>query len=192
MALFLASLFLFAVPARAVPPGVASSSDTATIDLVNYFLKVPTAEADPKFVPPFLAVDADSLPKKLRRKAFAKQVEIKALIKLHDEKKQGSFVSPLEGCSEKDFVLPLEQAGLYGGMGYEEIDEDELKYVMDRTKCDEIDLGCRFSLKIFFKKKKDRRLMFYAQDPIMALVAESRGKGGNTRFFGGAGLGCMH
>ena len=188
-----AALMSFAVPAGAAPSSVAASTGAATVELVEYFLKVPTSEADPKFVPQFLAVDAQSLPKKLRRKAQSKQIEIQTLIKLHDEKKAGSFVMPLEGCTAKDFVLPLDQAALYLTLGFEEIDEDELKYVTDRTKCDEVDLGCRFSLKIFFQKKKDRRLMFNASDPIMAIVAEARSKGGSgSHLFGGGAIGCMH
>ena len=192
MTLLLAAFFLFSGPARADVDPAATSADTTTLRIVEVVLKAPTTDIDPRLIGPFMAVDAQSLPRKLRRKTQAKQIEISTLLKLHDTKKAGNFVQPLEGCSEKNFVLPLEQAGLYATIGYEEINEDELKYVMDKTTCKEIDLGCRFSLKIFFKTGKDRRLMFYASDPIMALVAESRGKGGNgTRFFG-VGITCMH
>ena len=62
---------------------------------------------------------------------------------------------------------------------------------MDTTKCTEVDLGCRFTLKIFFQKKKDRVLMFYSKDPMMAKVAQSHGGGGGTHFFG-IGITCMH
>lgn len=168
-----------------------ASADKTTLQLVEYFLKTPLDEANPKLVEPFLAVNTDDLPKKLRLKAKGKQIEIRDLIKLHDTKKQGVLIQPMEGCSEKEFVFPLDQAGFYLSLGYEEVREDELEYVKNKTKCTEIDLGCRFSLHIFFKKGKDRRMMFVPADPIMALIAESRGKGGSTKFFG-LGLTCMH
>jgi hypothetical protein len=97
----------------------------------------------------------------------------------------------VEDCSEKNFVKPLSMASFFPDPDYEEVTEDDLKCVMEQTKCTEIDLGCRFSLLIFFEKKKDRVLKFNAVDPIMAKVAECRGKGGTTHFFG-MGYTCMH
>ena len=190
-ACLLSVLLSFSSAARAGDKPAAleqATADKATVELVRYFLKVPAYEVDTKLVGRFLAVDAGTLPQKIRGKALAKQAEIRDLINIHDTKKAGSLIQPKEGCSEKDFVVPLEQAAFYAG--YEEVNEDELKYVKDKTKCTEIDLGCRFSLKIFFKKGKDRRLMFVPADPIMAVVAESH-KGGTTNFFG-MGFTCMH
>ncbi|MBI3564015.1 MAG: hypothetical protein HY079_02325 [Elusimicrobia bacterium] len=194
----LLALCLLAPAARAADSKTAevlaaekAAAEKTTVQLVEYFLKVPTSEADPKLVNPFLAVDTQTLPKKLRKKALGKQIEIRNLIKLHETKKAGSILMPLEGCSEKDFVLPLNQASFYLGLGYEEVNEDELEYVKNKTKCTEVDLGCRFTMKLFFTKSKPRRMMFIPEDPIMAIVAESRGKGGSTKFFG-LGLTCMH
>lgn len=196
-ALILSALLLTAPAARASDSKTAealvaekSSYDKTTVELVEYFLKVPLAEADPSFVNRFLAVAQEDIPKKLRRKALAKQIEIRDLVKLHATKKQGVLIQPDEACSEKDFIFPLDQVSFYLSMGYEEVNEDELEYVKNKTKCTEIDLGCRFTLKIFFKKGKDRRMMFVPQDPIMAIVAESH-KGGSTKFFG-MGMTCMH
>jgi len=186
--LLLSALLLIAGPARADEPKTA---DKTTIQLVEYFLKTPLEDANTKLVEPFLAVDPESLPKKLRMKAKGKQIEIRDLIKLHDTKKAGVLIQPKNDCSEKDFVSGLDELPFYRQLGYEEVNEDELEYVKNKTKCTEIDLGCRFSLHIFFKKGKDRRLFFVPSDPIMALVAESHGKGGSTKFFG-LGLTCMH
>ena len=193
----IAAILLAAGPARAADtkPGTEVSdervvaADKNTLDLVNYFLKGELADANPKLVEPFLAVKIETLPKKLRNKAAAKQVEIAALLRLHDVKKKGIFVQPVKDCSETSFVKPLNMANAFSD--YETVTEDELKYVMDQTKCTEMDLGCRFSLLIFFEKKKDRILKFNAADPIMTKVAEYRGKGGSTHFFG-MGYSCMH
>jgi hypothetical protein len=188
-----AAFLLFSGPARAADPkpdaaSAPAEADKTTVDLVNYFLKVDLPDANPKLIDPFLAVKTETLPQKLRGKAAAKQLEITALLRLHAVKKKGIFVQPTEGCSEKDFVKPLKMMGYM--MGYQVVDEDELKYVMDKTKCTEIDLGCRFSMLIFFEKKKDRVVKFLAQDPIMAIVAESHG-GGTTKFFH-MNYTCMH
>jgi hypothetical protein len=177
-------------PAAEAEAAKPAAADKETIDLVNYFLKVDLAEASPKLVEPFLAVKIETLPKKLQRKAQVKQIEVSALLRLHDTKKKGALVQPAEDCSERDFVKPLSMASSFGG--YEEVTEDELKYVQDRTKCTEIDLGCRFSMLIFFEKKKDRIVKFNPNDPIMAIVAESRGKGGGNTHFFGMTITCMH
>ena len=201
MALLLAAFLLLAGPARAADskPGASTSAgapaaksveaDKNTIDLVNYFLKVDLAEASPKLVDPFLAVQIETLPKKMQRKAEARQIEVAALVRLHDTKKKGSLIQPAQDCNEKDFVKPLSLAGAFSA--YEEVTEDELRYVQDKTKCTEIDLGCRFSMLIFFEKKKDRIVKFNAMDPIMAKVAEFRGHGGTSHLFG-MGYSCMH
>ncbi len=59
-------------------------ADKTTLELVQYFLKVPTAEANSKLIEPFLAVKPETLPKKLRGKTAAKQAEISALLRLHN------------------------------------------------------------------------------------------------------------
>jgi hypothetical protein len=190
----LLALVLLVGPAGAqdAKPAEKAPAGKTTLELVDYFLKVPISEANPKLIDPFLQVDPETLPKKLRRKVQGRQIEISTLLKLHETKKAGSLIQPSEVCTGKEMILPLDQAEFYKGFGYEEVNEDELQYVMNKTKCTEIDLGCRFSLKIFFKKGKDRRLEFYASDPIMGIVAETRGKGGGgTRFFG-IGLTCLH
>jgi hypothetical protein len=196
---FLLAALLLAGPARAAEPkaGAASAdktgtADKSTIELVNYFLKVDLADANSKLIDPFLAVKTETLPKRLQGKAAAKQIEISALLRVHDIKKKGIFVQPTtEACSETSFVKPLAMAGMFPDPGYATVTEDELKYVMDQTKCSEEDLGCRFSMLIFFEKKKDRIVKFNAVDPIMAKVAEYRGKGGSTHFFG-MGYSCLH
>lgn len=195
MTLLLAAFLLAAGPARAADPApgaaAAAPADKETIELVNYFLKVDLADANPKLIDPFLAVKTETLPKNLRNRAAAKQVEIAALLRIHDTKKKGIFVQPTPECSETSFVKPLAMASYFPSPGYEEVSEDDLKCVMDQTKCTEIDLGCRFSMLIFYEKKKDRILKFNAVDPIMAVVAGCRGKGGSSHFFG-LGYTCMH
>jgi hypothetical protein len=199
MMILLAAFLLVAGPARAADPKAdapasdkTGTADKNTVDLVGYFLKVELADASPKLIDPFLAVKTETLPKKLQSKAAAKQVEIAAVLRLHTVKKKGIFVNPLaEECNETSFVKPLSMAGFFPFPGYEEVTEDELKYVIEQTKCTEIDLGCRFSMLIFFEKKKDRIVKFNAIDPIMAKVAEFRGHGGTSHLFG-MGYSCMH
>lgn len=191
--LLLAALLLGPGSVRAAgdKPAPAATADKTTIDLVNYFLKVDLADANPKLIDPFLAVKTETLPKKLQAKSAAKQIEVTQLLRIHDVKKKGIFVQPTvgEGCSAKDFVKPMSLLSSFSG--YETVTEDELKYVMDQTKCTEDDLGCRFSMLIFFEKGKDRVIKFNPVDPIMAKVAEYRGKGGNSHFFG-MGYSCLH
>jgi hypothetical protein len=198
MKLLLAAFFLAAGPVRAADPKPDAAAtaivpaDKTTLDLVKYLLKADMADVDPKLIDPFLAVKLETLPKQLQRKAEMKQIEIRTLIKLHNTKKKGMFVPPTnDDCSEKDLVKPMSQLGLYPSPGFEEVTEDQLKYVMDNTKCTEVDLGCRFSLLIFYEKKKDRILKFASSDPIMGIVAASKSGGGGSHLFG-SGLSCLH
>jgi hypothetical protein len=200
MGILLAALLLAPVPARAadskpdasVAADKTGTADKSTVDLVNYFLKIDLADANSKLINPFLQVKTDTLPKKLQRKAAAKQVEIAALLRVHDIKKKGIFVQPMtDACTPDSFIKPLSMASSFPDPNYETVTDDELKYVMDQTKCTEEDLGCRFSMLIFFEKGKDRIVKFNAVDPIMAKVAEYRGKGGSSHFFG-MGYSCLH
>ena len=198
MTILFAAFLLAASPARAADPkpdapaaaGKTAPADKTTVDLVNYFLKIDLADANPKLIAPFLAVKPETLPAKLRRKAEVKQIEVAALVRLHDTKKMGFMIQPAQECNEKDFVKPLSMESSFSDDG--KVTEDELKYVQDKTKCTEIDLGCRFSLLIFFQKGKDRILKFNPSDPIMAMVAEARSKAGGTTHFFNMTFNCMH
>jgi hypothetical protein len=197
MMILLATFLLLAGPVRAAETkadaaaAAPAPADKSTIDLVNYFLKVQLADASPKLIDPFLAVKIETLPKKLQQKAMAKQIEITQVLRVHSVKKKGIFVQPVEGCTEESFIKPLSMQSSFPSPDYEVVSEDELRCVMDQTKCSEIDLGCRFSLMIFFEKKKDRVLKFNASDPLMAKVAECRNGGGTSHLFG-MGYSCMH
>lgn len=189
------ALALVLPAAAADKPDAAGTADKTVIELVDYFLKTPTADANPKLVEPFLALDPDALPKRQREKARAKQLEIRTLVRLHDTKKKGSILMPAEGCTLESFVHPQKDYGIFAIAGFGPITEDDLTYVMQRTHCTELDLGCQFSLTIFFDKgsKKPRRLMLHENDPVEAIVAEGRhsGKSNQTNFFG-LGLTCNH
>jgi hypothetical protein len=192
MKLLLAALLLAAGPVFAEDKkDEPAPADKQTVELVQYFLKVPTEDASPKLIDPFLAVKSETLPKKLRNKTVAKQAEIGALLRLHDTKKGGTYIHHAEGCSEKDFVKPLTLSGFFGPPAYAEVTEDEIQYVQTNTHCTELDLGCRFSLLIFFEKKRPRVIKFLAADPIMAIVAQSHGGGTGSHLFG-SGLTCEH
>jgi hypothetical protein len=187
----LALVLLLAGSARA-DAAKPAEADATTIQLVDYFLKTPTSDANPKFIESFLAVDTETLPKRQRAKAKSKQIEIQTLIKLHDTKKKGNWLQPAEGCTLASVVHPLSDAPAYQFAGYVDIDEDEARYVEAKTHCSELELACHFSLGIFFTKGKPRRLMLSQKDPLMSMVAESHSKtAGQTNFFG-IGLSCAH
>lgn len=189
----LLALVLCLIGSAAVKDKKPSGPDEKTrIKIAEYMLKTPTNEASPVVVEPFLALDADVLPKRLRVRTRAKQLEIRTLLKLHDTKKKGSGLSPVPGCSQASFLKPTKDLPSYQMAGFEEITEDEEKHVMRRTRCEEVDLGCQFSLMIFHDagSKKPRRLFLMANDPLMALVAAARGDGGGQNNYFGVGISC--
>ncbi|MBI3289520.1 MAG: hypothetical protein HYZ74_08390, partial [Elusimicrobia bacterium] len=151
----------------------------------------------PSVIEPFLTIDPETLPKRMRAKIRAKQLEIRTLLKLHDTKKKGSILQPSEGCTQASFVKPTSELPGYAFAGYEEITESEERQLLERTLCNEVDLGCHFSLVIFYDagSKVPRKLYMSTMDPLMALVAAARGGskagvGGNGYF--GTGISCMH
>ena len=182
---------LLTLPAAAGPD--PQKTETTTILLVDTVLSNSLSDLDPKIVRAFLDLDLETVPPALREKAGAKQLEIRSLLKLHDTKKQGVIVQPLEGCVLESFVRPFKDQSIYELAGYVPIAEDEEKFVMDLTHCQEVDLSCKFTLIIFHDRgsKKPRKLDLYMKDPLMNLVAEKRSKGGHnqTPFFG-SGLFC--
>ncbi len=176
----------------------AGPDEKTKIKIVEYMFKTPLDQASPAVVGPFLELDAETLPKGLRAKARAKQLDVRTLFKLHDTKKKGSVIPVLEGCTASSFVKPMKEIPAYQMAGYQEITEDEEKGVMERTLCKEVDLGCHFSLIVFTDPdpKIPRRLFMHGNDPMMTMVAATRAKSkasiGGNGYFGIGGVSCMH
>lgn len=140
-----------------------------------------------------LALDPDTLPKRLRRDVRARQLEVRGYVKLHQTKKKGGVLQPVEGCTESSFIKPTKELSLYQQAGWnEEITEAEEDQLMEYTRCQEPDLGCLFTLMIFKDagSKAPRRLFFMGSDPIMMLVVAGRTKTLGGNYFG-TGLSCM-
>ncbi len=178
-------------------PAEAAGVDKDTIQMVEAFLKKPTAELPPQHVGRFLEIDAKSLPEKLRRPFEAKKLELYTLRSIAGQKKRGFVRMPEEDCGVPN-ETDTQDAGMLVLAGYTEITQDELLHVIEKTKCTERDLMCEFSLRIAAArdpktKKAALRYFFHANDPLMALVGvyRSGGKGGrNTPFFGGSTFVC--
>lgn len=175
MRLLLVFLCLASVPSRA-------EDEASKIKLVEYILKTPTSDADPNLVAPFMDLDADALPKKLRAKAKAKQLEIKSLVKISKGKKKGPFRYP-EACQAKRYGPEGIQV-MSMILGNQEVEPEEVEYVMAKTSCTEEQLICEFTLNVVVIPRKDKspQIKFYLMesDPLMALVAEKRGGGGSA------------
>ena len=169
-------------------------NERADVMLAERMLKIELSDAPPVLIEPFLALDSNALPKRLREKTRARQLEIRTYLKLYDTKKKGGVLQAVEACSETSFVKPMKDLPFYREAGWtEEITEFEEDQVSEFTLCREIDLGCHFTLMIFHDagSKKPRRLFLTGSDPIMMLVARARSKTLGGNYFG-TGLSCMH
>lgn len=182
MRLLLLFLCLLAVPARA-------ADEADRIKLVEYMLKTPTGDADPKLVAPFMQIDTSALPKKYQRKAQAKQIEIQMLMKIAKGKKKGPFRYP-EACQAKRYYGELGLQTMAMIIGNVEVEPEEIDYIRLKTNCTEEQLICEFSLNVVVlpaKGKAPARIKYFLMetDPLMALVAEKRGGGGSAgnRYF---------
>lgn len=163
-------------------PAARSADDADRVKLVEYMLKTPTADADPKLVAPFMEIDTATLPKKFQQKAKAKQVEIQLLLKVAKGKKKGPFRYP-EACQAKRYGPEGIQI-MNMIIGNTLVEPDEVEYIMLKTSCTEEQLLCEFSLNVVKipRQGKPPLIKYYLMesDPLMALVAEKRGGGGSA------------
>ena len=160
-----------------------AEDEKTQLQLVEYMLKVPLDQADPKLVSPFMQINADTLPKKWRDKARAKQLQIDAIVKIHQGKKKGPFRFPDPKCTPKRYgpegikimnMIP----------GNFEIRQEEEEYIELKTNCTEEQLLCEFSMNVVViprpGKPSLRHYFLIESDPLMAIAAEKRGGGGSA------------
>ena len=190
------TLLLAAWMACAVPVCAAEIDAETDRQIVEYVLKTPTPDLDPKLAGRFLALDAAAMPTKKREKARAKQMELQTLLKISKgEKKSGIRWISAGSCTAKRYtpadIGPLLMAGFL------EVEEDAVDYVDKKTNCTEDDLICEFTLSVVLVPRKKgpplKRYLLHSHDPINALMAEYRGgAGGQTNFFGRGVFTCNH
>lgn len=187
--LALAAGLCAAAPAKKAAPEV--------LKLVNYFLETPTGNLAPEAVESFLAVDPDSLPKKLRNRYQSKRIELLALKHTTERNaRKGNFRIHDENCAPPPGSKGTDPAVFRAGGFWEEIREEEESFLLRETSCSEEDLMCEFSLQIALEKDRKgrvvRRYFLHPNDPLMAYIATFRsGKGtGNTKFLGLGGPNC--
>ncbi|MFH2201725.1 MAG: hypothetical protein ABIJ96_01280 [Elusimicrobiota bacterium] len=182
-------------------PSPKAAADKDTVKLVEYFIKADTSELDPTLIPRFMAIDPGSLPLKLRVQHRAKKAELEALRKISANRRKAPIrragqeaPSPAECEPEKG---TLQYVKMMTQMGFEEISDDELNHLMQRTRCSECELMVESSLKVTLvptgKKNGLVRYNFLsANDPWMAIIAAYRntGSGGGTNFFGSFNGAC--
>ena len=193
----LTALLILCLPAaaraagEATPPAKAGTPAAKdTVELVQAFLDTPTTELPPDFIPEFLAVNPDVLPKKLQQPFLAKRLELYTLKQIVGGKKKGVVRMPEENCSIVKEAKG-DSAGVLQMAGFEPITEDEELWLMKQTKCTEHDLMCEFTLQVVIAKTKKtgyaRKFLFlHPKDPIFALVEQYRqvGRIKQTNFFG--------
>lgn len=191
------ALLLAAWAALAVPASAAASDEATTRQIVDYALRTPTADMDPKLANAFLDLDVESLPKKKREKARAKQLELQTLLKISKGQKKGGMRWPTpDGCKPK--IYGPGDAGALVMAGFVKIEEDEEQFLQDKTKCSELELCCEFSLTILLTPRKKgpplKSYYLHGNDPLNVFVSEYRNKNtpGQTKFFGGGVFSCNH
>ncbi|MBI4060267.1 MAG: hypothetical protein HY403_02435 [Elusimicrobia bacterium] len=172
----------------AAAAGSSGPDEKTRIKIVEYMLKTPLDEADPALVSGFMKLDPEALPKKLRDKARGKQMQIDAIVKIHNGKKKGPLRYPSTACTPKRYG-PEGVRIMTMIKGNEEIAGEEEEYVELKTGCTEDQLICEFSLNVVViprpGKAPLKRFYLMDADPLMALVAEKRGGGGSAgnRYF---------
>lgn len=181
---------------------VLAQTDDGTAKMVEYFVKTPIADLPAEHIDEFLAVDAQTLPKKLREPFKARKLELMTLKQLSRVKKKGILIAADDQCEipheEKTGEIALLQR-----VGYQEATEDEKEWVEKKTKCNERNMLCDFTLQIVDqnagpkrKKRVKRRYFFYCKaaacDPLYVLIGVYRARieGKNTQFFGSGGPSC--
>jgi len=177
------------------------TADTETIRLVELFVNAQTSDLPPEKVPDFLAVDPKTLPAKLRTSWLVKREELLALKKISD----GTKKPPIRRIdvpppAARD-CLPLEGAAadaVLRSAGYSDVEEDEVQFIMEQTKCTECELMVEFTLEKALKRTKGKKggatartyYFLHPKDPLWTLVGAYRA--GNRNPFGTAFFGIGH
>lgn len=170
------------------------------VKFVEVFIKTSISDLTAAKIEHFMAIDARTLPKKLRLSYQARRVELHTLKQLAEGRKKGTVRTPEKDCAvpaeaKSDEPVALVQAG------FMELQEDEEQYLLDKTQCTERDLLCESSLQIIVErdrktqKVRRRRYFLYPSDPLSAFIAGYRAGGnvgGNTNFFGRSNVLCSH
>ena len=186
----------------AVPGARAAEATQDTVEMVEAFVKLPIDQLPSDHIDDFVAVDPESLPKRLRRGFKARKLELYTLKQMARRKKYGNLVSGDDGCA-----APHEgksgEIGILMSVGYQEITEDEKLWLEQKTRCTEQNMLCEFTLQIVDekgtkKKKAERRYFLYCKgaacDALMVLVGAHRARadGKQTNFFGTGSPTCTH
>ncbi len=181
---------------KAAPPAnTGATADKDTIELVDSFLKADTNRLPAGAIPVFMKIDHETLPVRQRIPFRAKKAELQALRMKIDSKRKPPIrragQEPLKDCRPEKGSKQLVDSLI--GMGFEQLEPDEVRYLEGKTRCSECELVEEFGLKVMIvppnKKKKQkhprRYYLMHASSPAMALLAAYRGgsKGG-TNFFG--------
>jgi len=176
-------------------PAAAAVDDATKAQIVDYALRTPTPDMDPKLADAFMDMDLEKLPKKKKEKARAKQLELQTLFKISKGKKKGGMRWPTpDGCDVTPYGPGSEKILAMAGFG--EITDDEESFLQDKTKCTELELSCEFSLTLLLTPQKkgppSKRYFLHENDPLGGLLAEYHGgKGhGQTKFFGVGVFSC--
>jgi hypothetical protein len=185
------AVLLLGAPARGAP-------DDA--QFVEAFLKIEIARLPPEQIDRFVALDPAALPEKLRERFKARRLELRALKDVAAGKKKGNWRMPDAKC-EIPHDSDAAELKVLGRAGYVEVEEEEVRWVSEKTKCSERDMLCEFTLKELDFKTKDgkskRRYFLYCRascDPLMVLIGNYRAKvdDSQSHFFGLAGPTCSH
>lgn len=186
---------------RALIAGIILAAEAAALDadtkaMVEAFLKMPVEQMPPDHIGRFMAVKAEDLPEKLRPKFEARKLELSTLRHISATKKKGFVRMPEKDCAVPDDTKAA-GAAIFKLAGYGEIDEAEVLYLTDRTKCTVEELMCEFSLRVVVEKaakgKKKTTFMLHQNDVLWGMIAQYRSgsKGTQTNFFGlGGGPVC--
>ena len=185
-------LALLAGPCRAEP-------DHDTLKMVEVFVQTPVADLPSEHIDEFLAVDAGTLPKKLREPYQRRKLELMTLKQLSHAKKKGILIASDDKC-EIPHEAKSGEIKMLKYVGYQEIAVDEKEWVEKKTKCTEHQMLCDFTLQIVDEKKRPPRRRYFlycksaACDPLYVLIGTYRAKirGESTKFFGSGGPSCTH
>lgn len=177
-------------PAKAPAEAPPANDDEK---LVDYFTKSDTSDLDPNAIPRFMEVDLSKMSAGRRSAAQAKRLELKALRKTMESKTKPPIrragQEPDNSCGAEEGSDM--QSGIMKSIGFMPVTEDEVQFLIQRTKCTECELTEEFTYTILIvpgdKAKKipnKKHTFLHAKDPLMALVTQYRGGGkGGTDFF---------
>ncbi|MDE2313553.1 MAG: hypothetical protein KGL04_05215 [Elusimicrobia bacterium] len=147
--------------------------------MVEKFLQTPVPQLPPEEIEPFITINPDTLPKRLRAPYLAKRIELETLRRAYEAKTVGQHGKPRSGAACGDVIPGGAALARQMSKNLFKISPLEEAWLMRGTRCTQRELMCDFTLTVVYRKKRRKTpsaqwYFLNPEDPLVIFVSEKR------------------